>query len=77
MDCELDCCFRMWRWNTIPNKILTDVPPPEDELGEPDGVGVCDANKASFESEVEFGSEHSGVPVDCPIYQGDVGTPPW
>ena len=76
--CALDCCFRMY---IAPQdeRIWTEVfvgDDPEDAVD----YAVCDATREDWEREVAEGMDEDGymggVPMECPIYQGEV-TPPW
>lgn len=79
LECELDCCFRMYEVpgseNWLTDCFLGDHPE--------DGClfAICAATKEAWEAEVNAPTDDNeeyvrGVPVDCPIYQGEV-TPPW
>ncbi len=49
-------------------------------LDDPADYAVCDATREDWEREIAEGPDEDGymggVPVECPIYQGEV-TPPW
>ncbi len=76
--CALDCCFRMY---VAPQdeRIWTDVFV-GDGLDDPADYAVCDATREAWEREIAEEPDEDGymggVPVDCPIFQGEV-TPPW
>ena len=76
--CALDCCFRMY---VAPQdeRIWTDVFV-GGGLDDPADYAVCDATREDWEREIAEGPDEDGymggVPVECPIYQGEV-TPPW
>jgi hypothetical protein len=78
-ECGLDCCFRMWHWDGTPPDFMTDIPPERDELDQIGGIPFCCADKKEWERETSCPPDDEGymggVPMDCPIYQGEAD--PW
>ena len=83
IDCDLNCCFRMFRHPQDSN-FLTDM-----FLGDEDDWEIasyyaeCRATEKAWRKETSLPATDDweyigggGVPYDCPIYQGLV-SPPW
>ena len=85
IECDLDCCFSYWVHPDCPDMAFSCPPVDPEEVGPYDYENwglkrVCMATKEEWEketsSEVDEEGYMGGVPVDCPIFQGEV-RPPW
>ena len=86
LECGLDCCFRAYLVQDSEGHLLAVEALPPDMVEELDPATICTATREEWEAEISeelhemnhpaLDGYMGSVPVDCPIYQGEV-TPPW
>ena len=80
LECGLECAFRAYLVQDSEGHLLAVEALPPDMVEELDPAAICTATREEWEAEIaeELDDDEymGGVPVDCPIYQGEV-TPPW
>ncbi len=81
MLCSADCCFSLYVRRDNPD-LAFSVPPIDPDFEGPNDIcfEVCTADKKAWDYETNCQADEDGfmggVPLDCPIFQGEVD-PPW